>query len=289
VGDSRAVLSSAGKAIALTRDHKPEDPEERARIEARGGSVVLQLPRPAVVAGGNRRCMMELAIASHHASSLALAHPLHHSPMLPHAALAHAHGSPALLPSTPQQRGFNPFSAVFGGSFMPDAAPLSNVVAPVPSSSPCAAAPVAAPAGPSWRVEGLLGVSRALGDGHLKHCITAEPTVGCRVLRAEDEFVLLASDGLWGVVDEQDAVDAVHSFLQREGEKQRQRQRERQRGLASPSLHGPIHSVAARAADHLATLALQRGSKDNVCCIVIIIAELGHEQQQQPQQPDQSA
>ena len=127
------------------------------------------------------------------------------------------------------------------------------------------------------------------------HCNTADPSVGCRVLRAEDEFVLLASDGLWCVVDEQDAVDAVHSFLQREfeGERQRQRQRERQRGLASPSLHGPIHSVAARAADHLATLALQRGSKDNVCCIVIIIAQLGHEQQQQQsqqsQQPDQSA
>jgi len=169
---------------------------------------------------------------------------------------------------------------------MPDAAALSSgAAAPVRSSSVCAAAPVAAPAGPSWRVEGLLGVSRALGDGHLKHCVTAEPTVGCRVLRAEDEFVLLASDGLWCAVDQQDAVDAVHSFLQREGERQRQRQRERQRGLASPSLHGPIHSVAARAADHLATLALQRGSRDNVCCVVIILAELGREQ---PLQPDQS-
>eukprot|EP00249_Psilotum_nudum_P022907 c28687_g2_i4 orf=466-2238(+) len=39
-GDSRAVLSRAGKAIALSRDHKPEREDERSRIEAAGGRVV---------------------------------------------------------------------------------------------------------------------------------------------------------------------------------------------------------------------------------------------------------
>ncbi|KAL7552755.1 hypothetical protein ACHAWF_015993 [Thalassiosira exigua] len=39
VGDSRAVLSRGRKAVALTRDHKPNDAAERERIEALGGSV----------------------------------------------------------------------------------------------------------------------------------------------------------------------------------------------------------------------------------------------------------
>lgn len=38
-GDSRAVLSRRGKAIVLTRDHKPLDPQEQQRIECAGGFV----------------------------------------------------------------------------------------------------------------------------------------------------------------------------------------------------------------------------------------------------------
>ncbi|OQS00277.1 phosphatase [Thraustotheca clavata] len=39
VGDSRAVLCRNGKALAITRDHKPNDPIEKARIERMGGRV----------------------------------------------------------------------------------------------------------------------------------------------------------------------------------------------------------------------------------------------------------
>mmetsp|Transcript_31070 Transcript_31070/g.60993 ORF Transcript_31070/g.60993 Transcript_31070/m.60993 type:complete len:498 (+) Transcript_31070:3-1496(+) len=38
-GDSRAVLCRAGLAVALSDDHKPNDPTERKRIEAAGGYV----------------------------------------------------------------------------------------------------------------------------------------------------------------------------------------------------------------------------------------------------------
>ena len=38
-GDTRAILSRAGQAIELSRDHKPTDPEEKARVEAAGGRV----------------------------------------------------------------------------------------------------------------------------------------------------------------------------------------------------------------------------------------------------------
>lgn len=39
VGDSRAVVGSKNQSIALTDDHKPENPEECARIERAGGFV----------------------------------------------------------------------------------------------------------------------------------------------------------------------------------------------------------------------------------------------------------
>ncbi|CAH2070322.1 unnamed protein product [Thlaspi arvense] len=40
-GDSRAVLCRSGMAIPLSNDHKPDRPDERARIEAAGGRVLV--------------------------------------------------------------------------------------------------------------------------------------------------------------------------------------------------------------------------------------------------------
>jgi len=39
IGDSRAVLSRRGKAINLTRDHKPNDEKDKARIISRRETV----------------------------------------------------------------------------------------------------------------------------------------------------------------------------------------------------------------------------------------------------------
>jgi protein phosphatase 1L len=41
VGDVRIVVGEGRRAIRLTNDHKPDLPEERARIEAQGGVVVF--------------------------------------------------------------------------------------------------------------------------------------------------------------------------------------------------------------------------------------------------------
>eukprot|EP00928_Gymnodinium_smaydae_P040614 TRINITY_DN2752_c0_g1_i1.p1 TRINITY_DN2752_c0_g1~~TRINITY_DN2752_c0_g1_i1.p1 ORF type:complete len:423 (+),score=98.07 TRINITY_DN2752_c0_g1_i1:98-1366(+) len=43
-GDSRAIVCRAGKAIELTEDHKPEAPEENARIKRAGGYVARAGP-----------------------------------------------------------------------------------------------------------------------------------------------------------------------------------------------------------------------------------------------------
>lgn len=43
-GDSRAILCKGGRAIELSRDHKPESPRERSRIENAGGRVSVVGP-----------------------------------------------------------------------------------------------------------------------------------------------------------------------------------------------------------------------------------------------------
>lgn len=135
VGDSRAVLCRGGKAVALTVDHKPNNKEERARIENAGGVVVW--------AG-------------------------------------------------------------------------------------------------TWRVGGVLAVSRAFGDRPLKKFITATPDVVEEHLTPDDEFLLMASDGLWDVVSNQEAVALVQ-------------------GISDPQL----------AAKKLTEEAMTRGSNDNISCIVV--------------------
>ena len=40
VGDSRVVLSRGGKPIIVTRDHRPSDPDEAARITACGARII---------------------------------------------------------------------------------------------------------------------------------------------------------------------------------------------------------------------------------------------------------
>jgi protein phosphatase 1G len=43
-GDSRAILCRGGTAVELSRDHKPESPRERSRIENAGGRVSVVGP-----------------------------------------------------------------------------------------------------------------------------------------------------------------------------------------------------------------------------------------------------
>ena len=63
-----------------------------------------------------------------------------------------------------------------------------------------------------WRVQGVLATSRALGDYPLKdkNVLTAEPDVlTFRIDPAVHDFALLASDGLWDALSNEEAVAFV--------------------------------------------------------------------------------
>merc|ERR1719182_857884 len=61
-----------------------------------------------------------------------------------------------------------------------------------------------------WRVQGDLAVSRAFGDAHLKaYGVSATPELSAITLTPRDAFLVLASDGLWDVCDEQQCAASV--------------------------------------------------------------------------------
>jgi protein phosphatase 1L len=58
-------------------------------------------------------------------------------------------------------------------------------------------------------VQGTLAVTRGIGDAHLKPWVVAEPETATVDLDERCELLILASDGLWDKVGNQEAVDAA--------------------------------------------------------------------------------
>ncbi|CDY10703.1 BnaA05g12330D [Brassica napus] len=63
-----------------------------------------------------------------------------------------------------------------------------------------------------WRIQGSLAVSRGIGDAHLKRWVIAEPETKMLRIDQDHEFLILASDGLWDKVSNQEAVDIARPF-----------------------------------------------------------------------------
>ncbi|KAG1680752.1 hypothetical protein FOA52_008085 [Chlamydomonas sp. UWO 241] len=118
------------------------------------------------------------------------------------------------------------------------------------------------------RVMGVLAMSRAIGDHGLRPYIIPEPEVSVLTRAPEDEFLLLASDGLWDVMSNQETADLAARCLARAVEK------------------GAGRKAAVRiAASVLTKAAIDRGSKDNVTVVIVDLREPSTE----PRRPDQSA
>lgn len=56
------------------------------------------------------------------------------------------------------------------------------------------------------RVGGVLAVTRAFGNNAMKPVIEAEPDVIGHALAAEDDFLIIASDGVWDLLSNECAV-----------------------------------------------------------------------------------
>jgi len=160
VGDSRAILSRNGKAINLTRDHKPNDETEKARILAMGETIE-----------------------------------------------------------------WDRYSKVH-------------------------------------RVRNL-SLSRAIGDRYAKPIVTGEVEIKHYPVTDDDEFVLLASDGLWDVMESDDVVRFVHQRIQEELARVGRDDAEAYRLVLRKNM-----------AKFVAREAIRRGSGDNVCVCMVWLNDL---------------
>jgi len=158
VGDSRAILCRGRKAIDLTRDHKPSDEREKARIRSMGEDVQWD------------------------------------------------------------------------------------------------------PYGEIYRVKDL-SLSRAIGDRFAKPVVSSEAEIDCLpVVEDEDEFFLLASDGLWDVMTSQEVIDFVHEMLECPTQSVKTK---KGKIVLTPEFR------RRKMARFVAHEALERGSADNVCVILV--------------------
>ncbi|CAN0455396.1 unnamed protein product, partial [Ectocarpus sp. 12 AP-2014] len=60
-------------------------------------------------------------------------------------------------------------------------------------------------------LNGILAVSRAFGDRNMKGAVNAEPDVRERDLERHDDFLVLATDGLWDVMTSQEVCNIVYN------------------------------------------------------------------------------
>lgn len=97
------------------------------------------------------------------------------------------------------------------------------------------------------RVNGLLAVSRALGDLFLQPFVTPEPEITHFPLSSKPQLLILACDGLWDVVTDEEATEIASS-----------------------------EDDPEKAAIKLRDTALSYGSTDNISIIVVRIPAVSH-------------
>ncbi|XP_075220815.1 uncharacterized protein LOC142324071 [Lycorma delicatula] len=100
-----------------------------------------------------------------------------------------------------------------------------------------------------WRVNGQIAVSRAIGDQMCKPFVIADPEIKAIPLDGTEDFIILACDGLWDVVQEEQAMYAVYNYLQ--------------------EAPGDLEGVSQR----LVQLAKNEGSTDNISVVVVFLSE----------------
>lgn len=69
------------------------------------------------------------------------------------------------------------------------------------------------------RVLGVLAVARAFGDFTMKEYVTAEPFTTTTKIDGASEFLIIACDGVWDVLEDQAAVDVVRQCAASEQKK----------------------------------------------------------------------
>ncbi|XP_049414671.1 probable protein phosphatase 2C 58 [Solanum stenotomum] len=90
------------------------------------------------------------------------------------------------------------------------------------------------------RVDGQLAIARVFGDKCLKRDLSSDPNVAIELIDNDVDLIILASDGLWKVMSNQEAVNCIKNMKE-----------------------------VKAAAKHLSEVAISWKSKDDISCIVV--------------------
>lgn len=71
----------------------------------------------------------------------------------------------------------------------------------------------------TWRVNGNLSVSRAIGDVKDKKYVIGEGDVSHTPLTGKEDYLVVACDGIWDVVDDQELVECIGKHLSKGNER----------------------------------------------------------------------
>lgn len=106
------------------------------------------------------------------------------------------------------------------------------------------------------------------GDRYLKPYIIPVPEVTVVARAREDECLILASDGLWDVLSNEEVCDAARKRILLWHKKNATASSSVSRGRSGGD-GGSSDPAAQAAAEYLSKLALQKGSKDNITVLVV--------------------
>jgi len=109
------------------------------------------------------------------------------------------------------------------------------------------------------RVNGLLAVSRAFGDHMLKPPVSVKPYYRRHEIDQDTPFLVLACDGLWDVMEDQDVVDYIGA-----------RVKEELGGAIIPEVHKKkLQQLVNTIIAELIKTAMQKGSQDNISILIV--------------------
>jgi protein phosphatase 1L len=99
--------------------------------------------------------------------------------------------------------------------------------------------------GDAYRVNGVLAVSRAIGDFALSPYVTWKPTITTFDLGRHNHYVFLATDGVWDVLSSKQVIDIINNNI--------------------------INETWKNIGNDIISIARSHGSGDNIACMFVIL------------------
>lgn len=107
----------------------------------------------------------------------------------------------------------------------------------------------------TWRVNGTLSVSRAIGDPEYKPYVCSDPDIEQIDLDGTEDFLIIGCDGLWDRMSPEDAIELIYQHIQ-------------------SKCHLEPSEIVKDTAKILADRSIEDGSNDNVTTIVIFLRDV---------------